>query len=164
MSGNEKFRVYDDDVPEQAEKAYQKTISLDPSSRDPYIELSRLYGSKGLWDKAESELKKMIQSSKSRSQDLQLLARFYESQEKWNQAEKTYSEAVDASPQGNVAALMNLAGYQARRQNYDKALETMQNALDIRKGDLNILVSVAQLHFDFNNHEEAEKTEVSTNG
>jgi tetratricopeptide (TPR) repeat protein len=142
----------------QAEKAYLKAISLDPTSRASYIELSQLYGNKGTWDKAESQLKKMIQASKSRHRDLQVLARFYESRKQWKNAEKSFLEAVDVSPKEDVAALVNLGGYFARRGFYDKALQAMQKAEKIKKDDLNILGVIAQLHFDFNKLEDAENT------
>jgi tetratricopeptide (TPR) repeat protein len=143
---------------DQAEQAYQKAISVDPSSRFAHVELSRLYARRGEWDKAETVLKEMIQASASKSQDLQILARFYESQKRWDQTEKTYLEAVDASPPGDVTALLNLGGYYARRQSYDKALEAVQKAAEIKEDDPNILVSIAHLHFDFKKFEDAEAT------
>ncbi|MCD6298402.1 MAG: tetratricopeptide repeat protein, partial [Deltaproteobacteria bacterium] len=76
----------------------------------------------------------------------------------WAQAEKTYLKAVDSAPDEDVGALMNLGAYYDRRKSYDKALEAMNRALEIRKDDLNILVSMAQLHFDFRKMKEAEAT------
>jgi tetratricopeptide (TPR) repeat protein len=141
---------------DQAEQAYLKVISLDPQSSVPYIELSRIYGTKGQWDKAESELKKMIETSGSKYQNLYVLGRFYESREKWDQAEKTYLKAVDSAPGEDVAPLMNLGLYYARRNSYEKALDAIRKASELKKDDLNILVSMAQLHFDFKKIKEAE--------
>ena len=80
----------------------------------------------------------MVEASASKSQDLQVLARFYESQKKWDLAEKTYLEAVDASAQEDARPLISLGGYYARRRSYDKALEAMKKAAEIKKDDLNI--------------------------
>jgi tetratricopeptide (TPR) repeat protein len=142
----------------RAEQAYVKARTVDPAPRVSYLELSRLYGKTGRWDKAEAELKKMIQASESNYQDLHVLAVFYESRKRWHEAEKTYLEAVDASPREDVMSLIQLAGYYARRKSYDKALDSLNKAAEVKKDDLNIQVTIAQLHFDFNKFEEAENT------
>lgn len=144
--------------PGKAEEAYLKAIALDPASGVPYIELSRIYAGKGDLDKAEAELKKMIQAAGSTYQTLHVLALFYESTKKFELAEKTYLQAVEAAPQGDVTPLMNLAGYYARMKSYDRALEAMQKAAEIKKDDPNVLVNMAELHFDFNKVKEAEAT------
>ncbi len=143
---------------EQAEKEYLKVISLNPQLSVPYIELSRIYGTKGEWEKAESELKKMIEASASKYQDLYVLGRFYEIRGKWEQAEKAYLKAVDSAPDEDVASLMNLGSYYARRNSYEKALDAIERASDLKKDNLNILISKAQLHFDFKKIEDAEIT------
>jgi tetratricopeptide (TPR) repeat protein len=142
----------------KAEEAYLKAIALDPSSGVPYIELSRIYAGKGDLDKAEAELKRMIQASGSTYETLHVLALFYESAKKFEQAEKTYLQAVGAAPQGDVTPLMNLAGYYARVKSYDRALEALHKAAEIKKDDPNVLVNMAELHFDFNKVKEAEST------
>jgi tetratricopeptide (TPR) repeat protein len=141
---------------DQAEKAYLKSLSLDPELRVSYIELAQLYQKKGEQAKAESVLKKMIQALGAKHQDLHMLARFYESTEQWNQAEKTYIAAVHHGPQEQSTPLMNLGGYYARTNSYEKALETMQKAATINKDDLNIMTGIAQLHFDFKHTKDAE--------
>lgn len=140
---------------DQAEKTYLKAISLNRTSRVPYIELSRVYGIKGQWDKAESELKKMIEASGPKYQNLYILARYYESRGKLDQAEKIYLEAAGSAPEEDVAPLINLGSFYARRKSYDKALKALQEAAEIKKDDLNILASIAQLHFDFRKLKEA---------
>jgi tetratricopeptide (TPR) repeat protein len=142
----------------KAEEAYLKAIALDPTSGVPYIELSRIYAGKGEWDKAEAELKKMIQASGSTYETLHVLALFYESSKKYEQAENTYLKAVEAAPQGDVTPLMNLAAFYARRKSYDRALEAMHKAAEIKKDDPNVLVNMAELQFDFNKVKEAEAT------
>jgi tetratricopeptide (TPR) repeat protein len=143
---------------DQAEKEYLKVISLDPKASVAYIELSRIYGTKGQWDKAESELKKMIEASGSKYRNLYVLGRFYESRGKWKQAEKIYLKAVGSAPDEDVAPLMNLGLYYARRNSYEKALDAIKRASELKKDNLNILVSKAQLHFDFKKIKEAETT------
>jgi len=142
----------------KAEEAYLKAIALDPASGVPYIELSRIYAGKGDWDKAEAELKRMIQASGSTYETLHVLALFYESRKKFEQAEKTYLQAVEAAPQGDVTPLMNLAAYYARMKSYDRALEAMHKAAEIKKDDPNVLVNMAELQFDFNQVKDAEAT------
>jgi tetratricopeptide (TPR) repeat protein len=144
--------------PDQAEQAYQKAISLDASSSVPYVELSRIYASKGQWEKAEAELKQMVEASGANSQNLGLLAAFYESNGRLEQAEKTYQDAANAAPNGEVGPLMNLGSYYARRNSYEQALQAMNKAMSIKGDDLNIPVSIAQLHLDFNKISEAEAT------
>jgi tetratricopeptide (TPR) repeat protein len=141
---------------DQSEKAFTNAISLDPKSSVPYIALSRIYGSKGDWNKAEETLKNMLNASDSKYQDLYYLAVFYESQSKWDEAEKTYQEAVASSPSDDIASLMNLGGYYARRKLYDKSLETLNKAAAIKKDDLNVMLSIAQLHFDFDKIKESD--------
>jgi len=144
--------------PGKAEEAYLKAIALDPASGVPYIELSRIYAGKGEWDKAEAELKRMIQASGSTYETLHVLALFYESTKKLELAEQTYLKAVEAAPQGDVTPLMNLAAYYGRMKSYDRALEAMQKAEEIKKDDPNVLVNMAELQFDFNKIKEAEAT------
>jgi tetratricopeptide (TPR) repeat protein len=141
---------------DRAEQAYLKAISLDPVSPVPRVELSFIYVTRGQWDKAESELMKMIQASATRYQHLPVLGRFYESRKKWDQAEKIYLESVESAPKEDVAPLMNLGGYYARRRSYEKALEALKKASALKKDDPNILASIAQLHFDFKKMKDAE--------
>ncbi len=68
----------------------------------------------------------------------------------------TYLEAVQSAPEEDIVPLFNLAGYYARRKSYPQALETLEKAAAIKKDDPNILVSIAQLHFDFQKIAEAE--------
>ncbi len=143
---------------DKAEEAYLRAIALDPASGVPYIELSRIYAGKGDWDKAEAELKRMIQASGSTYETLHVLALFYESRKNFEQAEKTYLQAVEAAPQGDVTPLMNLAAYYARMKSYDRALEAMHKAAEIKKDDPNVLVNMAELQFDFNKVKDAEAT------
>ena len=142
----------------QAEKAYKKAIELEAASRVSYIELARIYGIRGEWEKAEAAFKKMIEATGESYQSLLLLARFYESRGVWEQAEENYKKAVSGAPREDVVPLMNLASYYGRRKSYDKALEQIEKAAEIRKNDLNILVSKAQLQFDFRKIKEAEGT------
>ena len=144
--------------PGKAEEAYLKAIALDPASGVPYIELSRIYAGKGELDKAEAELERMIQSAGSSYETLHVLALFYESTKKFEQAEKTYLQAVTLAPQEDVIPLMNLAGYYKRTKSYDRALEAMQKAAEIKKDDPNVLFDMAELQFDFNKVKEAEAT------
>jgi tetratricopeptide (TPR) repeat protein len=140
----------------QAEEAYLRAISLSPTSRIPYTELSRLYGSQGLWEKAESQLKEMVDASESKHQDFLILAQFYESRESWAKAERTFLNAVDASPKEDVTALVHLGRYYARRRSYDKALESLEKAAEIRENDLDISATIAQVYFDSGKFEDAE--------
>jgi tetratricopeptide (TPR) repeat protein len=144
--------------PGKAEEEYNRAISLDPTSSIPYIELSRIYASKGIWDRAEEELKKMIESSGASYHNLTVLALFYESAKKYDLAEKTYLQAVEAAPKQDVTPLMNLGAYYARMKSSEKALDALQKAAEIKPEDLNIQVSLAQLHLDFNQTKEAEAT------
>jgi Tfp pilus assembly protein PilF len=141
---------------EKAEKSYLKAQSLDPQAREPYVELAGLYLKKGDAQRAESELKKMLALPNSDHQDRLILARFYESAKKWDQSESTYIEAVQTAPEEDIVPLFNLAGYYARRKSYPQALETLEKAAAIKKDDPNVLVSIAQLHFDFQKLSEAE--------
>ena len=142
--------------PERAEEAYLMAISLDPASSVPYIELSRIHASKGAWDKAEEELKRMLRSSGASYQNLNVLGLFYESAGQYDQAEKAYLQAVEAAPREDVTPLMNLGAYYARMKAYEKAIDAMQRAAEIKKDDLNIQLSIAQLQFDFNRINDSE--------
>jgi tetratricopeptide (TPR) repeat protein len=141
---------------DKSEGAFIKAKSLDPKSNVPYIALSQIYGSKNEWDKAEATLKEMLNSSDSKYQDLYYLAVFYEARSRWDDAEKTYNEAVATSPKDDVSPLINLGQYYARRKNYNQALEAFNKASDIKKNDLNITLTIAQLNFDFEKIKEAE--------
>jgi tetratricopeptide (TPR) repeat protein len=142
---------------ENAEKAYLKTVSLDPSSRIALVGLVQLYRQNGQMDKAESELKEMVRTSGNNYQNLLLLASFYEGTKNWEKAEATLLEAVDAGNNEDEATpLMILGQYYARRGVYDKALETMSKAAAVKKNNLDVLVSIARLHFDFKKMKEAE--------
>ncbi len=139
-----------------AERAYKEAISLEPASRVAYIELARVYTTNKEWEKAEQLLKELIQTSEAPYQELFILAQYYETREAWDQAEKTYLQAVDDAPEEDVGPMMNLGGFYARQKPYEKALETVQRAEEIKKDDLNILGYIAQLHFDFEKWDAAE--------
>jgi tetratricopeptide (TPR) repeat protein len=142
---------------EKAEKAYQRAAALDPGSRIPNVELSTIYRELGQWDKAEAELIKLVDKSYgTKHQDLIVLAGFYETRKDWQKAEKTYLEAIEAAPKEDVAPIMYLGGYYARRGSYEKSLKMFNKALNLRKDDPTIQVSIAQIHFDYKNMREAE--------
>lgn len=141
---------------EKAENAFINAIYLDPKSTSPYISLSGIYARTGEWDKAETTLKEMLDSSDSRYQDLYYLATFYEGRSMLDEAENAYQEAVASAPSDDISPLMNLGGYYARRKSYDKALEAFNKAAEIKKDDLNIMASLAQLYFDFGKIDESE--------
>jgi len=143
---------------EKAEASYLKAISIDPSSTVPYFELSRIHVSRGDWDKAEEVLKRMLEAAGFTYQNLNVLASFYESADKLDLAEKTYIRAVETAPKEDVTPLMNLSAYYGRTKSYEKALEVLKRALDIKKNDPDIQASIAQLHFDFNELKSAEAT------
>jgi tetratricopeptide (TPR) repeat protein len=139
-----------------AEQAYEKAISLEPASRVAYIELARIYSTKKEWEKAEQLLKELIQASETPYQELFILAQYYESRQAWDQAEKTYLQAVEDAPEEDVMPMINLGEFYARQKSYKKALEILQRAEEIKKDSLNILSSIAQLHFDFEKWDAAE--------
>ncbi|MBW2000062.1 MAG: tetratricopeptide repeat protein [Deltaproteobacteria bacterium] len=141
-----------------AETLYLGAISLRPSSEIPYIELSRLYSSRGRPDLAEAQLEQMIQNSGPSYQNLLVLAHFYETYERWKEAEEAYVKAADNRPREDIGPLESLAAYYARRKSYDKAMEVIMRALDTRKGDLNLLFVIAQLQFDSNHLQDADST------
>jgi tetratricopeptide (TPR) repeat protein len=139
-----------------AAKAYKKAIALEPASRVAYIELARVYSTNKEWEKAEQLLKELIQASEAPYQELFILAQYYETREAWDQAEKIYLQAVEDAPEEDVGPIMNLGGFYARQKSYEKALDTLQRAEEIKKDDLNILGFIAQLHFDFEKWDAAE--------
>jgi len=131
-----------------AENAYLKAISINGVSKVPYLELARLYGRQALWDRAEAILQKMVRSPGETSEKFTDLAGFYERRHKWDQAETAYRKAVDAAFGKDVKTLMNLGDFYARRKSYEKALETMQQALALQPDDLQDLLKIARLHFN----------------
>lgn len=145
-------------VIDKAETAYSKAIAIDPTSSVPYVELSHIYASRGQLDKAEEELNKMIKATGSTPRNLSTLALFYESTKKFDEAEKTYLQAVDAALKEDTGPLMNLSAYYARTKAYDKALAAVQKAAEIKKDDLNIQVSMAEIQLDSNQLKNAEST------
>ncbi|RJR50568.1 MAG: tetratricopeptide repeat protein [Desulfobacteraceae bacterium] len=138
-----------------AEKSYLEAIALNSKSSTPFVELSRLYTTRGELEKAEATLKRMIETEGENYRSLQILALFYESTGQWEKAEKTQLLCADSSQKDDINPLMSLGGFYARRNSYEKALAAMNKALDIKKGDLEILSSIAQLQFDFKHFEEA---------
>jgi len=143
---------------EKAEAEYRKCLEIQPVSPTLRIELSRLYVRMGRPDDAEKELKEFVADSALKHTAFNVLGRFYESIGKWEQAETAYQEAVDAAPQDNVAPLMVLAGYYARRSSYDSALNTINEAAKRKPNDTSIQIALAQLHFEYKHIPEAEET------
>lgn len=142
----------------QAEKFYRKAISLTPTAYILYVELSSIYGGKKQWGKVEDTLKDMVQASDAKSQSLSILARFYESRENWDLVEKTYQKAVDFAPKEDVGPLLNLGRYYVSRKSYDKALSMMQLAVEIKKDDPNIYITMAQIYLNLDRIKDAEIT------
>jgi len=120
------------------------------------MELLHLYGETGLWDKAESVLNQILRIPASEYNNLARLAIFLERHGKWNLAEKFYLEGAAKVPARETAPLMDLGAFYARRHAYDKALQTMQKALEIRKNDPTILVNIARVYLDIKKIDEAE--------
>jgi len=138
--------------------AYGKAIAIDPASNVPYVELSHIYAGRGQLDKAEEELNRMIRASGSTPSNLSTLALFHETTKKFDEAEKGYLQAVDAAPKEDAGPLMSLSAYYARTKAYDKALATVQKAAEIKKDDLNIQLSMAEIQMDSNRLKGAEST------
>jgi tetratricopeptide (TPR) repeat protein len=143
---------------EKAQATYAKAIAIDPASNVPYVELSHIYASRGQLDRAEEELNKMIKATGSTPRNLSTLALFYESTKKYEQAERMYLQAVEAAPKEDTGHLMTLSAYYARKKSYDKALATVQKAAEIKKDDMNIQVSMAEIQLDSNRLKDAEST------
>jgi tetratricopeptide (TPR) repeat protein len=143
---------------ENAEKMFQRVIKLDPKDQASYIELSRIYGSRGEWEKAEKELLSMVEGVESKYQGINVLANFYESRNRLDDAEKQYLKAVELAPVEDIAPLINLGAFYARRKSYEKALDAMQKASAIKKDDTNVMMNIAALHFDFAKLDDAEAT------
>jgi len=141
-----------------AEKAYLEAISLRPKSTTSFVELSRLYATKGETEKAEETLKRMIEAGGEDYRNFQILALFYESTGRWDDAEKTHLLCVDSSAKEDIGPLMGLGSFYARRNSYEKALRAMSRAMEIGKEDLDVMSSIAQLHFEFKRFEEAAAT------
>ena len=76
---------------------------------------------------------------------------YYEIEKQWDAAERIYREAVETSPKGDVAPLMELAAFYMRRGAFDQALATLNKALIIQNNDVKIRMKIAKLHFYFKN-------------
>ena len=139
-------------------KSYTKTLALDPASSVTYVELAQLYLRKDQPEKAEAELKKMLDAAGKTNETMTAVARFYEVTKQWDRAKAMLLEAVNGAKTGDVGPLMALAAFYARRGDYDKAQTALQEALTIKKDDLNILTGLAQLQFDFKRMNESEAT------
>ena len=143
---------------DRAQAAYGKAIAIDPVSNVPYVELSHIYASKGQLDKAEEELNKMVKTTGSTPRNLTTMALFYESTRKFEQAEEMYLKAVEAAPREDTGPLTTLSSYYARRKEYDKALAAILKAAEVKKNDLNIQISMAEILLDSNQLKDAEST------
>jgi tetratricopeptide (TPR) repeat protein len=141
---------------ENAEKVFQAVIKLDPKDQTSYIELSRIYASKGEWDNAEKQLLSMLEATESKYQGLNVLASFYESRKRKDDAEKQYLKAVELAPAEDIVPLLNLGAFYARQKSYEKALDALQKASAIKKDDVNVIMNIAALHFDFAKLDAAE--------
>ena len=87
-----------------------------------------------------------------------VLARHYERTRAWGQAEAMYEKVMEVLPGGRIPAMMEYAGFFARRGLYERALEVMESAAEEREDDLDILVQMAKLHMDFGRLGQAEET------
>jgi hypothetical protein len=67
-----------------------------------------------------------------------VLVRHYEQSYAWEQAEAMYGKEIEALPGGKIPAMIELAGFYARRGGYQEALEILQNAAQEREGILDI--------------------------
>lgn len=142
----------------EAETAFQRVLSIDSSEPIAYLELIRLAADKNQWDSVSHLLNQLIGISKNRYDFLARLGVFFEHHQKWDMAEMVYQKAVAAGEAQDPAPLMNLGTYYARRQLNDRALETMQKALEKKPDDPNILSFIAKTHFDLDHIERAKES------
>lgn len=142
---------------DEAEKAYRRVLAIDPSEPVAYLELIRLSADRGQWENVPALLDRLIDISKNRYDYLAKLGTFFETHRKWEMAEKVYQRAVASADVQDPAPLMNLGTYYARRQLNDKALETMQLALEKNPEDATILAFIAKTHFDMDHPQKARE-------
>jgi pentatricopeptide repeat protein len=141
---------------DKSEKEYQQVITMESSNPAGYAALANLYARKGDWGKAEAVIDQMHQTSGKGYRELSAFAQFCENSGKLDIAEKAYLKAAESAPAGETAPLVALGAYYARRQSFEKALATMQNALNIKQDDPTILSNIARVHLELNNIDAAE--------
>ena len=149
-----------------AMETLNKAVSLYPEHVGVNLALGRLHLMIGELDQADHAfvkattinpgLKHILQESGEKYRSKPVLTKYYEINRQWNAAERMYLEAVESASDGNVSPLMELAAFYMRREAYDPALKTLNQALAIRNNDPKIRMKIANLHFYFNKFEDAE--------
>ena len=131
---------------DESEKRYLEILSIHPEHSTGYLELSKLYGRNGRWEDARRIVDLMSVVTEIDFPRLSKTARFFERRKKLDLAETLYIMGAKAAVGDETGPLMELGRYYARRGDRFKALSTMQQALDRKKGDANILTEIGRLH------------------
>ena len=140
----------------EAEDAYLQALSIDAARPEPYTRLIRLYGQNGFWDKAMAIAGKLRAAKPTDTQELITLARFCETEQQWDLAEKIYATTVSFTTGKDTLAYLELGNFYARRNQFEKALATMDAALKINNEDVDILANMGRVFLDLGNREAAK--------
>ncbi len=125
---------------EEAIKAYQKSVTLDPDNINAWNRIGHIERQRGQYDKAEIAYKNVtrLSDSKSRTEAVSLanFGLLYQSQNKFDDAIKSFELALSINTEldnqdGIASNSENLAGLYRAKKDFDQAEKYYQKALGV---------------------------------
>ncbi len=138
---------------DEAFKYLHKAKKLNPEYDATYFRLASLYIFKGEPDKGTNELKSLIEKTPDNLKALLALASISESNNQ--DAHKYYLKAKET---GKIEGHIELANYQLRKKETEKAHKTLDEAISKNKANVQLLEFKGKVFFSQKKFEEALKT------
>jgi predicted Zn-dependent protease len=143
---------------EQAEKAFQKAMELDPQWPDPSNKLAGLYLVQGKKAAAVRDLESALTQNSKNPAAYMTLARIYEKDRDYNKAAEVYDRALKALPDfwraANSLAFL-LCDHQHTDANLERALKLASGAYRLQPGNASILDTLGWIYYRKDNYQQA---------
>ena len=144
------------DKPDEAMKAYQSSIAIDPSNDATHLKLGNIYFSNGSYSEAEKEYKTAVTISPSSSADILSLGQAYLSEGRYQDAEASFQKVTSLDPG-------HYAGYYAFGQTYykegklDDAVKQFEKVAELKPDFYDVAVDLGSAYADLKMTDQAQE-------
>ncbi len=142
----------------EALAAYEKAVEMDPNDFDAILLLASFHQRRGEMETAEPLFRRLVELEPGYEAYAALASFLARDPERDEEAERTYRLALDAAdPDQRILALRTLASFYFSRNRTDEAETALQQALEERPDDLDLIYLLARFYLILGDKERADE-------